>query len=105
MKKLIILLLIGVMLFSATAAYADLAAKKLYRGVTNIVTSPLEILNGIQDGYEKDGILGAITWGPLGGIFKFGGRVLCGVFETVTFPFPEYGPIIKNPEFLLGNKK
>ena len=104
MKKLIVLLLIGIMLFSATTVYADSAFKKLYRGVVNFFTSPIEIYNGIKDGYEEGGILGGSTWGVVDGFLRFGGRALCGVYETITFPLPAYDPIIKNPEFLLGSK-
>lgn len=101
MKKLIIVVIVAVVFFSATTVYADSAFKKLYRGVVNFVTSPLEVGHGVMDSYEKHGIIGAATWGVVDGFLRFGGRALCGVYETITFPLPAYDPIIKNPEFLL----
>ena len=101
MKKLIVLITIVSILLVANTVYADTAFKKLWRGVVNFVTSPLEIGNGISDAYDEHGILIASTWGVMDGFLRFGGRALCGVYETLTFPLPAYDPIIKNPEFLL----
>ena len=101
MKKVIISIIIISMLFVANTAYAYSAFDKLYRGVVNFFTSPLDIGTGIIDTYEDHGILLAATWGVAKGFLRFGGRALCGMYETLTFPLPAYDPIIKNPEFIL----
>ena len=101
MKKSIIVITIIALLFVANTAFADSAFKKLYRGIVNFVTSPLEIGCGIRDSYQESGILKASTWGIVDGFLRFGGRAICGMYETLTFPLPAYDPIIKNPEFIL----
>ena len=100
MRKIVALICILAILCVANTAFADTAVKKLGRGLANIIASPLEIGNGIHDAFEENGILAAATWGPLDGILRFGGRVLCGAYETATFVLPPYDPIITNPEFL-----
>ena len=57
MKKSIVAVIVIALLFVASTAFADSAFKKLYRGVVNFVTSPLEIGVGIRDSYEESGIL------------------------------------------------
>jgi len=104
MKKIVVLITVIAILLVANNAYAYNALNKLGRGLANFFTSPLEVGNGVYDAYNEGGIPVAATWGVVDGFLRFGGRMLCGIYETVTFPLPAYDPIIKNPEFLLGNK-
>ena len=101
MKKVIILLSIVALLFVANASYADSPLKKFGRGFSNIITCPLDVVDGIVDAHKENGVIAASTWGVMSGFFRMGGRALCGMYEMVTFVLPPYDPIIKNPEFHL----
>ncbi len=80
------------------------AMRKLGRGVANIVSSPVEVLNDIQQVYLEEGAMAAMTTGTMCGVADGLIRAAVGVFEIGTFPAPMpgvgYGPIVE-PEFLL----
>ena len=89
------------MLSMTSASYAnDTALKKLSRGVTNFIASPVEIFYGIRGAFRENGILAASTLGVLNGFWRLGKRALCGAYETITFPLSPYNPIITDPEFI-----
>jgi putative exosortase-associated protein (TIGR04073 family) len=80
------------------------AWRKLGRGLANMVTFPLELLNQVSRTNISDGPMAAVTWGLVKGVGMTGFRALVGVYETVTFPFPcpkDYKPILTEPEFFL----
>lgn len=115
MKKTVALTCIVAILFISGTSFADDAVKKLERGLSNIVTSPIEIINGIKEAKaqgEKTGSIlpsggvdSAILWGIPNGIGRMLIRALVGIYEVATFPIPipsEYKPILRNiddPEF------
>lgn len=82
----------------------NIAAKmavKFGRGVTNIVTSPLEIPKQTVLITRDLGFPGVLV-GPIGGVLMTGYRALIGVAETVFFmvPAPGYYDEMLEPEFV-----
>ncbi len=103
MRKLVLLILIAVFLF-ASGVYADTPLKKLGRGVSNIITCPLEILYRIGRANDESGPFAAYTWGVLDGVFRTVTRMIVGGYEVITFPLPvpsDYRAVIDDPEFFL----
>ena len=79
-------------------------ATKLGRGLSNMLTFPLEIPEQISRVNNTDGPFAASTVGVLKGLGWAVGRACVGVFETVTFAFPmpkDYEPVLKDPEYFL----
>ena len=105
MKRFVAVLTItGLILSSALPAYADNPARKLGRGVANVLTFVFEIPKGMGDVREKKGIIAGLTWGICQGAFNAVKRAAVGAYEIGTFPFPgpeNYQPILKDPEFFL----
>lgn len=82
----------------------NIAAKmavKFGRGVTNIVTAPLEIPKQTILITRDLGFPGVLV-GPIGGVLMTGYRVVIGVAETVFFmvPAPGYYDEMLEPEFV-----
>jgi putative exosortase-associated protein (TIGR04073 family) len=85
------------------------AVHKLGRGITNIVTSPIEIPKEIRahwiKGSEKTPhILAWIFCGVVKGTFMAAARIGSGAWDVVTFPaeIPEnYEPLLK-PDYVFG---
>ena len=76
---------------------------KLARGTINLLVSPLEFFQGIGDAYGEHDIAVAFATGFFWGPVNMVKRAAVGIFEIVTFPFPQpsnYGPIIEEPIFL-----
>jgi putative exosortase-associated protein (TIGR04073 family) len=92
-------LLLAVMLVMPIAAYAEpqpetiveKMAIKLTRGVTNAVTSPVEIPKQIILTGRDMGALGYFVIGPLKGIGMTLYRATIGVVETAFFTVPQPG--------------
>ena len=105
MKKVIALLIIISIVFSASTSFAGNPLKKLGRGAANIITSPYEVIYRIGEVNKESGPVAAVTWGVLNGAYRFALRAVVGVYEVITFPLPilpnDYEPIIKDPEFFL----
>ena len=93
------------MIFSlATNCFAQDPAKKLYRGVANIVTGWIELPKNIYDTSVEDNLFSGLTIGLAKGIGMAIVRTGAGVYETVTFPFPvpeDYAPVLE-PEFVFN---
>lgn len=90
----------------APAYCTDNPVKKLGRGISNCLTSPLEIPNQMIKINEENGPVAGLTWGVVKGIGMAVARVAVGAYETATFPIPVpayYDPIITEPEFLLDD--
>ena len=110
MKAIIFGLIVIMLLSVSTLSYAEDEkydiSDKFMRGIADIVTSPVEIIHGIdqarKQGAETSSVLpsggidSAILWGPLNGILRMLTRAAVGVYEVVTFPIPSYKPILKN---------
>jgi len=103
MKKFV-LFLISALVFSNACAAADVGEKagkgvgKLIQGVTDVATSPGELVTQIPASMEdKDYLTGFIVSLVRGSVFGLA-RAGTGIYEVVTFPFPGkngYGPILK----------
>jgi len=108
-KRIIIVILLSTMMFLSLnqAAYAGNAARKLGRGVANIITGWLEIPAEVGRKTQKDGDLAGVLVAPFTGIVKAVGRMLGGVYDVVTFAIPlpgGYEPLVE-PEFVMGEEK
>ncbi|MDP2929974.1 MAG: exosortase system-associated protein, TIGR04073 family, partial [Candidatus Omnitrophota bacterium] len=72
---------------------------KLGRGLSNVITFPMEIPEQISRVNNTDGPFAGITEGLLKGLGSAVGRMCIGLYETVTFMSPganEYKPILSN---------
>ena len=84
----------------ASAHYS--AGDKLVRGLANFFTGFIEIPRNISNTTQERSLLEGWTVGLAKGVGYTGLRMLSGVYETVTFPFPvprNYEPIIR-PEYV-----
>ena len=112
MKKMTVVLIMAVVIAAgsvqAYGASVSGSAKKLGRGVANVVTSPIGILEGIQDTMVERGAFAGFTWGIFQGVVNVVKRVVVGTYEIITFPVPfprDYQPILTDPEFYFQEKR
>lgn len=87
---------------SGACAVGNDALRKFGRGCANVFSFPIEIYNQMSKAHEEGGPSAAFTRGLAMGTGMMGVRVLVGVYEIVTFPFPVpagYRPILTDPEF------
>ena len=105
MKKGLMLAVVMVMVLAvASSAYAQDPAKKLGRGLANILTGWIELPKNIYDTSVEDNPLAGLTIGLAKGIGMTIVRTGAGIYEVVTFPFPipeDYGPVLE-PEFVFS---
>lgn len=97
---LVVVLVLGV----AIQSYAQDPAKKLGRGLANILTGWVELPKNIYDTSVEENMLSGITMGLAKGVGMTIVRTGAGVYETVTFPFPipeDYQPVLE-PEFVFS---
>lgn len=104
MKKSIwILVMVVSMLNLAVYGYCDDPARKLVRGIANIVLCPVEIPQTMIKYYnESFSYYDSVIIGVPKGIGMTIVRAGAGLYETLTFPFPipeNYKPVIE-PEFV-----
>lgn len=102
MKKITAIISIMAILLISSTAYANGPIKKLGRGVANTITFAFEVPYRIGQANEDSGPVAACTWGLADGIARSGMRLVVGLYEVMTFPFPipaYYDPIIEDPEF------
>ena len=86
------------------STYVAGALRKLGRGISNIVTSPIELPRKIERVGSQDGWVAGATIGVLQGAWRTLLRAGAGVYETLTFfiEAPEgFRPVIQ-PEFVFG---
>lgn len=79
---------------------------KFVRGVGNVVTGWLELPNQIVETYRSEGLVPALTSGPLRGLGMTFVRTGSGALETLTFWFPIpgfYDPMLK-PNYVWQDK-
>ena len=107
MKKSFIFIII-LTLFCASQAFAESnPGKKLYRGVVNVVTAPVEIPKQaraywIEGAQKTDHILVWIGSGTVWGMVQTVKRAGSGIWDIVSFPFEkpdQYEPLLK-PDFV-----
>jgi len=107
MKKLFSIFLVLLIILSiSTPGYCNGPIKKLTRGVSNIVTFPLEMYNRIKETNNRSGVMMAASYGVVEGLTMMLFRLATGMYEVVTFPVPlpeKYEPILKDPEFFFDN--
>ena len=104
MRKIIILVLVIAMVGMATQCYAQDPAKKLGRGLANVLTGWVELPKNIYDTSVEENILSGLTMGLAKGVGMTVVRTGAGVYEAVTFPFPipeDYQPVLE-PEFVMS---
>lgn len=106
-KVLIVALVMVMVLAMATASYAQDPAKKLGRGLANILTGWVELPKNIYDVSVEENPLAGLTIGLAKGVGMTIVRTGAGIYEVVTFPFPipeDYGPVLE-PEFVFSAEK
>lgn len=74
--------------------------RKLGRGSVNVLFCWLELPYQMIEAGKKTNELGAMSFGFLKGMGYVTARAFIGAYETVTFLFPRYQPLIE-PEFIL----
>ncbi len=93
-------------LAQADEAYRNGSARKLGRGLANMLTAPLEILRESYLVGSKDGGIAGMTVGLVRGIGSTIAREGAGIVEVLTFytpaPTPDFQPMI-TPEFVFAN--
>jgi len=108
MRKVVVLMIVAALVISSAGpVFADGPVKKLGRGISNILTSPFELVMGIGDATKENGVMAGLTWGVLKGILGIATRAVVGVYETATFPIPlpaDYEPILTDPEFIFEDE-
>ena len=103
-KGLIIAVVMVMVLAVATSSYAQDPAKKLGRGLANVLTGWIELPKNIYDTSVEDNPLAGLTIGLAKGAGMTIVRTGAGIYEVVTFPFPipeDYGPVLE-PEFVFS---
>ena len=104
MKVLAIALVVIAVLGMTTQCYAQDPAKKLGRGLANILTGWVELPKNIYDTSVEENVLSGLTMGLAKGVGMTIVRTGAGVYEAVTFPFPipeDYQPVLE-PEFVFS---
>jgi putative exosortase-associated protein (TIGR04073 family) len=96
-------IILAFVLSAVTAGHCQDPARKLGRGIANIITCPVEIPNNIVNRWSCDkAVFESICVGVPMGIIRMAIRCAVGAYETVTFPFPlpcGYCPVMQ-PEFV-----
>ncbi|MCX5715866.1 MAG: exosortase system-associated protein, TIGR04073 family [Candidatus Omnitrophica bacterium] len=96
-----------IILNMATPSFAQDPAKKLGRGLVNILTGWVELPKNIYDTSVQSNPLAGITIGLAKGLGMTIVRTGAGVYDTATFPFPlpkEYKPVLE-PEYVMEEKE
>lgn len=79
---------IMILMASATAGASPHAGTKLGRGLSNTAFGWFEIVNEIGQQSDNHGPWIGLPAGALGGTVFAVGRTLTGIFEILTFPWP-----------------
>lgn len=103
-KTLLVLCVVVAIMGMATQCFAQDPAKKLGRGLANVLTGWVELPKNIYDTSVEENVLSGLTMGLAKGVGMTIVRTGAGVYETVTFPFPipeDYQPVLE-PEFVFS---
>ena len=103
-KGIIICVAMLIILSLTTTCFAQDPAKKLARGVVNVLTGWVEIPKNIYDTSVEDNVFSGLTIGLAKGLGMAIVRTGAGVYEAITFPFPipeEYAPVLE-PEYVFS---
>lgn len=104
MKKYLALVMITALLVSfAAPVFANEPKDKLFRGVTNVLSSLIEVPQNIDIEWKqsKNAATGLFA-GLFKGVFWGVARAASGLWDIVTFPFPkpaDYNSVIQ-PEYV-----
>lgn len=105
MKKIAVLIIAGIMLFSFIAPiYAQNPTTKLGRGVVNAFSGWLEIIKQPYETTKETNLLAGLTVGIVKGLGMGLLRTGVGFWDLFTFPFPapaKFEPILR-PEFVFS---
>lgn len=97
MKRCTLLLLVFLVLWGPAPARAD-AATKFARGVSNTAFGMFEIPNEMAHEADRHGLFIGSLSGLLRGVLFGTVRTLAGIYEIVSFPFPNwkrgYKPVV-----------
>ena len=105
-KMMVILILVitlaCVCVDRAYASWYQDVTHKLGRGLTNIVTAPIEAGNTIEYEIEKYDLFRGLSFGAVKGLVNLFGRLFVGAYEVLTFPieYPADYRVILEPEFV-----
>ena len=107
MKKIMILSVIGCMLAIGPVHANQGPAKKLVRGVVNIITAPIEVPKQARAYWIKGAqitphIIAWIGCGTVWGFVQGVKRIGSGVWDVVSFPFDKpagFAPLLK-PDYV-----
>ncbi|MDD5634088.1 MAG: exosortase system-associated protein, TIGR04073 family [Candidatus Omnitrophica bacterium] len=103
-KVLFVVCVVLAMVGVASQCYAQDPAKKLGRGLANVLTGWVELPKNIYETSVEENMLTGITMGLAKGVGMTIVRTGAGVYEAVTFPFPipeDYKPVLE-PEFVFS---
>jgi len=103
MKICVIAIGVLMILNMASPSFAQDPAKKLGRGLVNILTGWVELPKNIYETSAESSFLAGITVGLAKGLGMTVVRTGAGIFDAATFPFPlpeDYKPILE-PEYVL----
>jgi putative exosortase-associated protein (TIGR04073 family) len=104
MKRYLVLVVIGVLLLSIAApVFATEPKDKLFRGTANVLSAIVEVPQNIDIEWKnsKNAGVGMFT-GFFKGMFWGCARLVSGVWDIVSFPFPkpaDYNSLIQ-PEYV-----
>ncbi len=105
MKRLMIcVLIVAILLAMCVQAHAQDPARKLGRGIANVLTGWVEIPKNIYETSIEENVIIGLTLGLAKGIGMCIVRTGAGVYEIMTFPFPipeDYMPVME-PEFVFS---
>ena len=73
---------------AASPAFAQDPIHKAGRGITNFLTSWLEVPKGFYQGTQEENPVTGAAGGLLKGAWLFATRAVVGAYEAVTFPIP-----------------
>lgn len=106
-KKIFMIALVSLFIMNLSGnAFCDDQLKKLGRGLSNVLTCPLELPEQTSRTNNSDGPFAALTVGVLKGLGMTVARACVGIYEAATFlmPYPkDFKPILKDPEYFLEN--
>ncbi|MDD4201952.1 MAG: exosortase system-associated protein, TIGR04073 family [Candidatus Omnitrophica bacterium] len=111
MRKVFACLMVMALVLSVMPAFAaegdsvvdHPAAKKLGRGLLNIVDAVCEIPGTMMRTGNAEGAGKGLTVGLFNGVKNTVVRAVVGAYEVVSFPFPvpaDYEPILDEPQYL-----
>jgi len=106
-RALPVVIAVLIILAMASPSFAQDPAKKLGRGLVNILTGWIELPKNIHRTTTETNFLEGITVGLAKGLGMTVVRTGAGIYDAVTFPFPlpqDYKPVL-DPEYVFEEKK